>query len=190
MLNTISAYWHMIGVARDRRHPLDRSGRSPLPSASFSRETLNLTGWGGEAAPNSFGSIVFWYVFLTGLLMAQYTITGFDASAHVAEETHQASRSAAVGMYMSVVASVVFGFILLVAVTRALPASPCSTSTSCRRAGSTAMGQSWGTFILFICCVAPVLLPHRVGDVGVADAVRVLPRPRRPGSSALAPRLA
>ena len=53
--------------------------------------------------------------------MAQYTITGFDASAHMAEETHQASRSAAVGMYMSVVASVVFGFILLVAVTFAVP---------------------------------------------------------------------
>ena len=31
--------------------------------------------------------------------MSQYTITGFDASAHMAEETHQASRMAAVGMY-------------------------------------------------------------------------------------------
>ncbi len=28
----------------------------------------------------------------SGLLMSQYTITGFDASAHMAEETHQASR--------------------------------------------------------------------------------------------------
>ena len=45
--------------------------------------------------------------------MAQYTITGFDASAHMAEETNQASRMAAVGMYMSVVASVFFGCILL-----------------------------------------------------------------------------
>ena len=52
-------------------------------------ETLNLTGWGGDPAPTTFGSTVFWYVFLTGLLMAQYTITGFDASAHVAEETRQ-----------------------------------------------------------------------------------------------------
>ncbi len=78
--------------------------------------------------------------------MAQYTITGFDASAHMAEETHQASRSAAVGMYMSVVASVVFGFILLVAVTFALP----STDGAIDNLGiivpsiwAESMGQNW-----------------------------------------------
>lgn len=27
------------------------------------------------------------YVFLVGLLMSQYTVTGFDASAHMSEET-------------------------------------------------------------------------------------------------------
>ena len=64
---------------------------------------------------------MFWYVFGLGLLMSQYTITGFDASAHMAEETHAASRMAAVGMYMSVVVSVVFGWILLLAVTFAVP---------------------------------------------------------------------
>ena len=30
---------------------------------------------------------MFWFVFGLGLLMAQYTITGFDASARMAEET-------------------------------------------------------------------------------------------------------
>ena len=87
---------------------------------------------------------MFWYVALTGLLMAQYTITGFDASAHVAEETHQASRSAAVGMYMSVVASVIFGFILLVAVTAALPAEPVFDLYIVPSSWVAAMGQSWG----------------------------------------------
>ncbi len=81
-------------------------------------ETINNSGFAGAAA---FGSIVFWYVFGLGLLMSQYTITGFDASAHMAEETHQASRMAAVGMYMSVVVSVIFGWILLLAVTFAVP---------------------------------------------------------------------
>jgi amino acid transporter len=117
-------------------------------------ETLNLTGWGGDSAPSSFSSPVFWYVFLTGLLMAQYTITGFDASAHVAEETRAASRSAAVGMYMSVVASVFFGFILLVAVTAALPAEPTFDLYIVPSSWVAAMGESWGTSILFICCVA------------------------------------
>ncbi len=37
------------------------------------------------------------YVFLMGLLMAQYTYTGYDASAHVAEETRDASGAAPQG---------------------------------------------------------------------------------------------
>ena len=53
--------------------------------------------------------------------MAQYTITGFDASAHMSEETRKASLAAAWGMVMAVVVSVIFGFILLVAVTFAIP---------------------------------------------------------------------
>ena len=91
-------------------------------------ETINAP---ASAATGRSATSCSWYVFLPGLLMSQYTITGFDASAHMAEETHQASRSAAVGMYMSVVASVVFGFILLVAVTFAIPT---------RRAASTNLG--------------------------------------------------
>jgi len=60
------------------------------------------------------------FVFGIGLLMAQYTYTGYDASAHMSEETRQASRAAAIGVVMSVVMSVIFGFILLVAVTFAV----------------------------------------------------------------------
>src|SRR5262245_23133291 len=123
MLNTISASWHMIGVAVIVLVLIAVPDHHRSLGFVFT-QTLNLTGWGGDPAPTSFSSPVFWYVFLTGFLMAQYTITGFDASAHVAEETRAASRSAAVGMYMSVVASVFFGFILLVAVTAALPAEP------------------------------------------------------------------
>jgi amino acid transporter len=149
LLNTVSAYWHMIGVGvivvvlffvPDDHRSL----------SSIFTDTVNETGWGGGTT----SGIVFFYVFLTGLLMAQYTITGFDASAHVAEETHKASRSAAVGMYMSVVASVFFGFILLVSVTRALPVEPQLDLYIVPVAWVTAMGQSWGTFILFICCIA------------------------------------
>ncbi len=81
-------------------------------------ETLNNTGFSRRRTSRS---IMFIYVFVTGLLMAQYTITGFDASAHMSEETRQASRGAAWGMVMSVVVSVIFGFILLTAVTFALP---------------------------------------------------------------------
>jgi amino acid transporter len=153
MLNTISAYWHMVGVGIVVVVLLAVPDEHRSFGSIFT-DTVNATGWGGDPAPDSFNSIVFWYVFLTGLLMAQYTITGFDASAHVAEETHKASRSAAVGMYMSVVASVFFGFILLIAVTLALPAEPTIDLYIIPTSWVAAMGQSWGTFLLFICCIA------------------------------------
>ena len=52
---------------------------------------------------------------LIGLLNAQYTLTGYDASAHMSEETHDAATSAPRGIVFSVVVSVIMGFILLVA---------------------------------------------------------------------------
>ena len=149
LLNTISAYWHMVGVAFIVLVLIIVPDNHQSVSFVFT-ETINNSGFSGTG----FGNIVFWYVFGLGLLMAQYTITGFDASAHVAEETHRASRSAAVGMYMSVVASVFFGFILLVAVTLALPVEPTIDLYIIPSSWVAAMGQSWGTFLLFICCVA------------------------------------
>ena len=149
MLNTISAYWHMIGVGVIVVVLLVVPDDHRSLSSVFT-DTVNATGWGGDTT----SGIVFFYVFLTGLLMAQYTITGFDASAHVAEETRDASRAAAVGMYTSVVASVIFGFILLVAVTRALPVEPQLDLYIVPSSWVAAMGQSWGTFILFICVIA------------------------------------
>jgi len=152
LLNTISAYWHMAGVVLI----VVVLALVPDNHQSFGYvfgETVNATGFGGDKTTG----FVFIYVFLTGLLMAQYTITGFDASAHMAEETHQASRSAAVGMYMSVVASVVFGFILLVAVTFAVP----STDGAIENLGflvpwiwAESMGQNWAEALLFICVIA------------------------------------
>ena len=45
--------------------------------------------------------------------MSQYTITGFDASAHLSEETMKASWSAPIGVLTSIVCSAVFGFFLI-----------------------------------------------------------------------------
>ena len=129
-------------------------------------------------------------VFAIGSIgMAQYTLTGYDASAHMSEETHQASRAAAVGMLMSVVVSVIAGFILLVAITFAIPSTRGRSQTQFTYITTyiwqTSMSKNWAEFLLFI-VVAPVLLPDRVRHLGLADAVRVLPRPRRSGPSGLA----
>src|SRR5215470_6928675 len=87
------------------------------PSYVFT-QTVNNSGFGG----GGWGSATFFMVFAIGSIgMAQYTLVGYDASAHMAEETHNASRSAAVGMIMAVVVSVIAGFVLLLAMTFAIP---------------------------------------------------------------------
>lgn len=63
-------------------------------------------GWSIRASPE--------YVAVCGTLMAQYTITGFDASAHLSEETQNAARSAPIGVMTSIICSAVFGFFLIV----------------------------------------------------------------------------
>ena len=63
---------------------------------------------------SGFSHRAFWiYVLPLGFLLTQYTITGFDASAHVSEETGQAGKAAAQGLWKSIAYSAVAGWILL-----------------------------------------------------------------------------
>ncbi|KAI8630050.1 amino acid/polyamine transporter I [Xylariaceae sp. FL1651] len=62
-------------------------------------------GWSERASPA--------YVVVCGSLLAQYTLTGFDASAHLSEETRKASWSAPIGVVSSVGFSAIFGFLVL-----------------------------------------------------------------------------
>jgi amino acid transporter len=117
ILNDVSVWWHLIGV-----------GAIVLVCVVFNQHTrtdlgavfttfVDNTGSGTNGF-NWPGPIVFGiplYVMLIGLLNAQYTLTGYDASAHMSEETHDAERSAPKGIIWSVIISVIAGFILLVA---------------------------------------------------------------------------
>ena len=59
--------------------------------------------------------------FFFSLLQANWTYTGYDASAHVAEETVGARRASAWGIFLSVAVSAVAGYIFLLAITTHLP---------------------------------------------------------------------
>jgi amino acid transporter len=60
-------------------------------------------------------------VFLLGLLQAQWTYTGFDASANTAEETMSAHLNSAWGIFLSVAVSAVVGYLLLMILTWCIP---------------------------------------------------------------------
>lgn len=61
------------------------------------------------------------YSFFVGLLLAQWTLGGYDAAAHVTEETVDPRRRAPWGIVLSVVVSVVAGLAMLVVVTLSIP---------------------------------------------------------------------
>ena len=183
VLNSISAWWHMVGVARDRDRP-----RRSFPTTTSRSLRLHADGQQHRLLGGANARLDLLYVFLTGLLLAQYTITGYDASAHMSEETRNASLGAAWGMVMSVVVSVVFGFILLVAVTFAIPAKGRRDTSAfiVQHIWQDSMGTRWAEFLLFIAVRRADLLHDRVDDVGVADDVRLLARPRGARHQALA----
>jgi amino acid permease (GABA permease) len=108
LLSSVSAWWHLVGVA------VIVVALWVLPE-SHQSVSWTLTGFHNETGWSNLA-----YVFLLGLLMAQYTYTGYDASAHVAEETRNASRAAPRGIVTSVLVSVIGGFVLLYSITAAI----------------------------------------------------------------------
>lgn len=85
--------------------------------------------WAAPLRPASFllerstGTPYLW-VFLLGLLQAHWTFTGFDASAHMAEETENPRMKAPWGMVLSVAVAGVFGYALLLMLTLAIRENP------------------------------------------------------------------
>jgi amino acid transporter len=59
--------------------------------------------------------------FVLALLQAQWTYTGYDASAHVAEETVMARLNCAWGIFLSVAVSAVVGYVMLLILTWCIP---------------------------------------------------------------------
>jgi len=109
LLNDISVWWHIGGVLLIVGALLFFAPHNP-GGLSFAFKT----GFTQSGFP-------FWYAFLLGLLLAQYTFTGYDASAHVSEETVGANTRAPWGIVMSIVVSAIAGYILLMGLILAIP---------------------------------------------------------------------
>jgi amino acid transporter len=104
LLNDLSATVHIIGVIAIVGALLVLGRAQPI---SF----LAHTGFTTRAD----GSHVFG--FLGGLVLSMFTFTGYDASAHLAEETHDPARRTPSGIMSSVAVSAVAGYLLLAALT-------------------------------------------------------------------------
>ncbi len=147
--------------------------------------------FGHRVNASGFSSHMYWfYVLPLGFLLTMYTITGYDASAHVSEETHGAEEASAKGVWRSVFYSAVIGWIVLLAITFAIQKSheaeivkagfPALTIfTSVAELGS---GQGRDPDL----DGRPALLRHGLRDERLAHDVRVLARRRGPGPQPVA----
>lgn len=106
LLNALSAWYHIAGVVLVVGL---LALFAPLQDSSFLLRRFSDSEHG------------YTYVFLVGLLQAQWTFTGYDASAHVTEETVDPRRNAPWGIFLSVAVSAVVGWVMLLAVTLAIP---------------------------------------------------------------------
>ena len=111
LLNSISVGWHLLGVVVI----LAILVFVPDQHQSFSfvfGERINNSGL-HDGSTSNFG---YWFLVLPiGFLLTMYTQTGYDASAHTAEETKGAAISAAQGVWRSVFFSALIGWFVLLA---------------------------------------------------------------------------
>jgi amino acid transporter len=126
LVNSVSVWWHVAGVAVI----VAVLAFVPDHHASFDfvfTDRINNSG---------FSMDMFWfYVLPLGFLLTQYTITGFDASAHISEETHDAEMAAAKGVWRSIFYSALIGWVVLLAITFA-----AADAAAVNEAGGTAPG--------------------------------------------------
>src|SRR3954451_17823820 len=112
LLNSISVFWHVIGVAIF----IAIMAFAPDHHQSFSfvfTHRLNNSGW----LHGSVGGWFWLFILTQGFILTMYTQTGYDASAHISEETRGAALGAAKGVWRSVFWSGVFGWFVLLALT-------------------------------------------------------------------------
>jgi amino acid transporter len=127
LLNQVSVWWHIVIVAavvilvflagKPDESGLTLFAVQPLDTAGSWNNDLGFVNL--QYGPAISYPIILAFFF--SLLQANWTYTGYDASAHVAEETVGARIASAWGLFLSVAVSAVVGFIFLFALSTHLP---------------------------------------------------------------------
>lgn len=149
--NNFSVWVHMIGTIMLLTLLLWLGKAHPL---SYILSTQTPTGNIGGITNSSF-----WVAFLPAILMSAWTLTAFDASADVSEETEDPQHTVPWGMVIAVVASFVFGSFVLIGLILALPPlgeipKIMETTGLATYIIQNVMGSTWGLVMLAIIALA------------------------------------
>src|SRR4051794_8266298 len=166
LLNNISVGWHVLGVAIIVALLVFVPDNHQDAGWVFGHR-LNNTGFDGGAT----GGLPFWFLVLpVGFVLTMYTQTGYDASAHTAEETRGAAVSAAQGVWRSIFFSAIAGWLVLLALMFAATDEKAITAGG---GGSipmitTALTSSAAKAVLLICTIGQLFC----GMAGLTSASR------------------
>lgn len=162
LLNSVSVWWHLGGVV------LIVGALWIVPAHHQSAHFVfthfaNNTGWSSPV-----------YVSAIGLLLAAYTFCGYDASAHLSEETTGASVNAARGIVRSIWVSWIAGLVLLIGLTFAIQnyAGTINSATGVPPAQIfiNSLGATGAKLLLIVVILAQLFC----GNAGTAAASRMI----------------
>jgi amino acid transporter len=167
LFNNISVGWHVVGVLLILGILLFVPDHHQDAGFVFGHK-INNTGFHGGAT----GGLFFWlYVLPIGFILTMYTQTGYDASAHTAEETRGAALAAAKGVWRSVFYSAILGWFLLLMFlfsatdTKAVSACGCVPTIF----SSSMHNHLWGAKLILIIATVGQLF---CGAAGLTSASR------------------
>jgi amino acid transporter len=148
VINNISVWWHVAGAAV----VIAILWLLPAQHASVSdvfAKTINNSGI-FSGATSGWGWLLF--VLPISAILTQYTITGYDASAHLSEETKSAANAAAKGIWQSIFYSAIGGWILLLSFLFAVQNADevSANGGAVATIFTQALGSKWAGFVLLI----------------------------------------
>lgn len=111
--------------------------------------------------------------FLFGLILVCYTITGYDASAHTSEETHDAQVNVPKGMWQAVFYSVLFGYFMVASFVLAMPSVAEGASKGWGSFLYVMESSLMPTWLLYFLFVGIVVNNYLCGLAGLTSASRM-----------------
>lgn len=111
--------------------------------------------------------------FLFGLILVCYTITGYDASAHTSEETHDAQINVPKGMWQAVFYSVLFGYFMVASFVLAMPSVAEGASKGWGSFLYVMESSLMPTWLLYFLFVGIVVNNYLCGLAGLTSASRM-----------------
>jgi amino acid transporter len=149
IINNVSVWWHVAGSAI----VVAILWLVPDKHASTSYVFSGTVNNSGGLFDGSTGGLSFlFYILPLGFLLTQYTITGYDASAHLSEETQGAADSAAKGIWQSIFYSAIGGYVLLLTFVYAVQDGDKVTAGGggVQVVFDQALGNKWSGIVLLI----------------------------------------